>query len=346
MTHLNVNLANAPYRAMLGVGGIGSGTFFSVNGNHTLGREESRSGHFLDRRDYCKLHIISHYVATLLGPAFDTIPLGMVGDDVEGQRLVEEMSAAGMDMRFVSVLPATRTLYSFCVVYPDGAGCNLTTDNSASSQVNPATVLEAEPEFARFGGAGIALAAPEVPLAARRTLLELAERYSLLRVASFAAEEVAPAIKDGLIARADLLALNLDEAAAAAGLSPENNSPERVAVAAINGLSAHKTELFVAVTAGRHGSWCFDGSDLRHEPALAVTAVSTAGAGDAFLAGLICGCVAGLALPGKQQLATLVAGQSVTSPHTINKRVNRQTLYELVGRLGSQVEDEVLALLD
>jgi hypothetical protein len=46
---------------MLGVGGIGSGTFFLLNGEHSLGREESRSGHFIDRRDYCKLHIISHY---------------------------------------------------------------------------------------------------------------------------------------------------------------------------------------------------------------------------------------------------------------------------------------------
>ena len=43
--------------------------FFALDGNHTLGREESRSGHFLDRRDYCKLHIVSHYVCRLLGPA-------------------------------------------------------------------------------------------------------------------------------------------------------------------------------------------------------------------------------------------------------------------------------------
>ena len=55
------------YRALIGTGGIGSGMFFALDGNHTLGREESRSGHFLDRRDYCKLHIVSHYVRRLLG---------------------------------------------------------------------------------------------------------------------------------------------------------------------------------------------------------------------------------------------------------------------------------------
>ena len=57
-------------RRLIGIGGIGSGTFFALNGNHTLGREESRGGRFLDRRDYCKLHIISHYVRPLLGGRF------------------------------------------------------------------------------------------------------------------------------------------------------------------------------------------------------------------------------------------------------------------------------------
>ena len=72
------------YRALIGTGGIGSGNFFALDGNHTLGREESRSGHFLDRRDYCKLHIVSHYVCRLLGGSFSVIPLGMVGADDVG----------------------------------------------------------------------------------------------------------------------------------------------------------------------------------------------------------------------------------------------------------------------
>ena len=79
------------FRAMVGVGGIGSGSFFLLNGNHTLGREESRGGRFQDRRDYCKLHIISHYVKALLGPGFPVIPVGKVGDDDVGRRLLAEM---------------------------------------------------------------------------------------------------------------------------------------------------------------------------------------------------------------------------------------------------------------
>ena len=62
------------YRRMIAIGGIGSGIFFALDGNHTLGRDESRLGRLLDIRDYCKLHIISHYVARLLGAGAGSAP--------------------------------------------------------------------------------------------------------------------------------------------------------------------------------------------------------------------------------------------------------------------------------
>ena len=77
------------YNGIIGTGGIGSGKFFVLNGDHTLGREESRSGHFLDINDYCKQHIILHYIKVLLGPSFEVIPVGKVGNDDIGQILVQ-----------------------------------------------------------------------------------------------------------------------------------------------------------------------------------------------------------------------------------------------------------------
>ena len=67
MDPLAVNPGKRRYRAMIGVGGIGTVSFFALDGNRTLGREESRGGRFIDRNDYCKLHIVSHYVKALLG---------------------------------------------------------------------------------------------------------------------------------------------------------------------------------------------------------------------------------------------------------------------------------------
>jgi len=56
-----------PYRRIVGVGGIGTGLFFALEGAHDLGRDESRPARLLDVRDYCKLHIVAHYAAVLLG---------------------------------------------------------------------------------------------------------------------------------------------------------------------------------------------------------------------------------------------------------------------------------------
>ena len=36
MTPLHLNIGDCRYRAMLGVGGIGTGVFFALAGNHTL----------------------------------------------------------------------------------------------------------------------------------------------------------------------------------------------------------------------------------------------------------------------------------------------------------------------
>jgi len=188
--------------------------FFALSGNHTLGREESRGGRFLDRRDYCKLHIIAHYVQTLLGPRFETMPLGKVGDDETGRALLAEMQDAGMNVRYVACSPGEQTLYSLCFIYPDGSGGNLTTDDSASSEVDGAFIRTAEVEFSRHAGRGIALAAPEVALEAREAVLDLGTQYDFVRVASFTTEEMRGVVDSGLLQKVNLLGVNLEEAAA------------------------------------------------------------------------------------------------------------------------------------
>jgi sugar/nucleoside kinase (ribokinase family) len=346
---LQVDVSASRYQAMIGVGGIGSGTFFALSGNHTLGREESRGGRFLDRRDYCKLHIVSHYVKTLLGPDFCTIPIGLVGDDEVGRRLVDEMVDAGLEMSYVKRSSGDQTLFSFCFVYPDAGGGNLTTDDSACGKVDAVYVALAEPEFARYTACGLALAVPEVPLEAREKLLQLGTQYGFYRVASFAAEEVSAAIDMGMLQRTDLLALNVDEAAAAAGLSldtlPESNYAFEAAKTAVEGLRGKNPDLLISITAGKNGSWSWDGEELVHVPAFQAEVVSTAGAGDAHLAGIIAGLVAGLTLPQAQELGTLVAAHSVTSPHTIDKRINRRTLQSFADKSQAPICDVVKTLL-
>ena len=346
MYPLKLNINKCRYRTLIGVGGIGSGMFFRLDGDHTLGREESRSGHFLDRKDYCKLHIIAHYVQTLLGKEFQVFPVGKVGGDDVGERLVGEMQETGMQMDYVERSAADQTLFSFCFIYPDGSGGNMTTSDSACSRVDASYVAKSENEFKKFAGKGIALAAPEVSLEARAKLLELATRHKFLRVASFTSGEIGTAVRSGLMQQVDLLGINLDEAAAAAGLSIMDHTPRSIVEAAIKTFSKINPQLMLSVTKGKDGSWIWEGAKLNHLPVVQVQVQNTAGAGDAHLAGLMVGLTAGLSVPEVQQLATLTSGSSVESPHTINKETDRKALRIIADRSKNIITDNVYKLLE
>lgn len=314
------------YRTMIGVGGIGAGDFFALEGNATLGREESRGGRFLEQRDYCKLHIVSHYVSTLLSERFLTVAIGGVGDDEVGHRLLHEMERAKIDVRYVERSTDARTLFSFCFQYPDGSGGNLTTNDSASSRVNQSAVTRAETQFRRYSGSGIALAVPEVPMETRKTLLEMGASYDFFRVASFTSEEIAAALESGFLDMVDLLSINQDEAASAVGLTGSLPSLSEIVERTIAFLSEKHPHLQMILTAGSQGSWSWDGSTLQHIPALTIGLVNGAGAGDAYLAGTIVGLTCSLPLLQAQQLGNLVAALAATSPHTIHPDIDRNTL--------------------
>ena len=139
------------YKAVIGTGGIGSGMMFELQGDHTLGREESRAARLDDCRDFCKLHIMLHYVAMLLGSNHDdeatcqTIPVGKVGKDSVGKEMVRLMKESGMDTRYVITTAEAPTLFSMCFLYPDRTGGNITTSRSASRDAPAIQTSAAKP---------------------------------------------------------------------------------------------------------------------------------------------------------------------------------------------------------
>ena len=324
----------APYRRLVGVGGIGTGIFFALEGNHDLGRNESRPGRLLDVRDYCKLHIVAHYPAVLLGARgergpFQVLPVGKVGRDDAGLGLRAEMEKAGMDARFVDAVPGHPTLLSVCFQYPDGSGGNVTTTDSAAALVSERDVDLAERWLSPDA---ITLAVPEAPLAVRRHLLRRASEKGALRVASLTTTEVPEARRTGLLSELDLLALNEDEAAALVGERWPAGEPTLFLDRCAEALHASQPTMRAVITAGPRGAFAFDGAAWTHVPALPVPVVSTAGAGDALLGGLLAGLAAGLPfteakaagasrserpLASAFDLGTLVAAFKITSPHTI-----------------------------
>jgi len=333
------------YTVMIGVGGIGAGSFFLLNGNHTIGREESRSGRFIDRRDYCKLHIVSHYVKAMLGNAFKVIPVGRVGDDETGRFLYHEMREQSLVMDYVEKASGEKSLFSFCFLYPDGSGGNLTTDDSACARVDSRYVSRAKPLFRKFKEKGIALAVPEVGLDARRRLLELGSDHAFFRVASFSSAEITDERAKSLFSMVDLLALNIDEAARAAGIENREVRTEDVVSDSLKILSRVNPSMMITITAGAKGSWVWDGERVDYKPAVKIEALGTAGAGDAFLAGMIAGICAGLPLFSAHELGALSGAFSVTSPHTIHKGMNAESLSEFSRNTSYRLSDGVKRLL-
>jgi sugar/nucleoside kinase (ribokinase family) len=303
------------------------------------------AGRFLDRRDYCKLHIVSHYLQALLGRSFLTIPIGKVGRDEIGERLLGEMWEIGLDTRYVERVPDRPTLLDVCFIYPDGTGGNLTANDSACAAMDSACIAQAEPDFAQFAGRGVAVALPEVPLAARRTLLDLGQRHGFLKVASYTSGEIGPAMAEGDLRAVDLLALNLDEAAAAAALPAEGRRPADIVDAVVRALSTRYGRIQATITAGSRGSWCWDGSVLHYLPAFPAAVVSTAGAGDAHLAGTLAGLAARLPLAHAHELGALTAAMSVTSPHTINKEITRDSLRAFAAGTEAPLSEDVARFL-
>ncbi len=353
--------AGLPYRILTGVGGIGSGMFFALEGNHTLSRNESRPGRLLDVRDYCKLQIISHYVAVLLGadPSGDpflVLPIGCVGSDAIGMRLIDEMRHAGMDTRFVKCIDRLPTLLSVCFQYPDGSGGNITTSASAASALTAEDVDPALDEVASGIHGLIALSAPEVPLEIRHYFLRRATDFGAFRAAAFTTTEIPNAIESGMMRFVDLLSMNEDEAKSLARTDLDLRDPLPFLQRCEAALAESGNDVRIVVTAGENGAFAVHRGTWDYCPAPDVPVSSTAGAGDALLAGVLAGLAVGLPFisPGRPRslitdrplssafdFAVLLASFSVTSPHTIHPDASTGSLKAFAGRLGIALDPEL-----
>lgn len=343
---------NSPYRRLIGVGGIGTGIFFELEGDHTLGRNESRLGRQLDVRDYCKLHIVIHYVAKLLGAQpsgspFHVLPIGRVGDDAPGHHVIQEMKEAGIDTSNVLAVAHQPTLFSVCFQYPDGNGGNITTNNSAAASLCDAD-LDAVAELLEHDGENtLALAVPEVSLPVRRYFLKLATKVGAFRAASFARAEVGLADRGGMFDMLDLVSLNEEEAGELVGCSFSPEQPELLIRECQQFLRTSCPQLRMVVSIGKAGAYGVTSERWHHCPAAAVKVASTAGAGDSLLGGILAGIAAGIPfLPSADprlastllgsalELGVVLASYKCLSPHTIHPSVSIDVLCEFARGMG------------
>ncbi|MEG1012495.1 MAG: PfkB family carbohydrate kinase [Ruthenibacterium sp.] len=318
---------------IVGSGGIGKGILFKLQGDHTLGRSESRLGQLTNYKDYCKLHIILHYAAVFLEGKIPVYAIGRVGCDKEGQQLKQDMSAVGIDVSCVEEDEESPTMYAVCYQYPTGEGGNITTVNSASSHVTQKDI----DRFFRMKapkGKGIVLAAPEVPLEARLRLLEHGRRKNCLNVAAVLSGEVKSFVQLGGVKKTDILSLNLDEAAAFAALNPQADSD--VIVGCVAFLQRINPEISVVVTQGAKGAMVCHGLCKYLSPPIDVSVTSTAGAGDCLIGTIMAALVMGIplipfektkdAMASALDIGSAASSKKVTCADTIDSSLNRNTL--------------------
>ena len=338
---------------VVGIGGIGSGVLFQFEDDHTLGRDESRLGQLLPARDYCKLHIVGHYIAALMGSgetadACEVLAIGVIGEDATGRQLFEEIENAGIATKWVRTAADRPTLFSVSFLYPDGAGGNITASNSAASTLNLNDIRAAETVMAENAQRCVALCLPEVPLEIRHEFLKLATRCGNFRVASFALSEIPAAMELNFFTIVDLLALNREEAAGLVGYEYSAQNAQRFLSDCASLLQKMQPGIRIVISVGADGAHAFEDGSWSKWPAPATHVVSTAGAGDALLAGVLSGLASGLPLNAKppaqesaidgrfssaMELGMLLASFSVTSPDTIHFGASLASLEEFASTL-------------
>lgn len=296
-----------------GTGGIGKGEIFRLIGNNTLGREESRSAVLTDYRDYCKGHIILSYPARLSEGIFPVYVCGRVGRDERGNELIREMKTEGVNTEFVKYTDDP-TKYSVCFLYENGEGGNITTCNDACSRVTGKELTETlNILIRRHGGKGIVLGAPEVPLSSRLEYLREAKNAGCFTVCSVLAEEADMFMNSKGGAVSDLISVNIEEVKALGGTE------------GYDVLREQNPKIQLIVTQGKSGFDVYEGKNKKHFDAFPAVAVSTAGAGDALLGGVISGLAFGLPLVSDSgscaaSLGNICASFAVESPHTIPEK--------------------------
>ncbi|WP_423066364.1 PfkB family carbohydrate kinase [Devosia sp. CN2-171] len=195
------------------------------------------------------------------------------GDDGIGDRLVAQISEAGVDTSRVRQVRGARSGFSSILM-----------DRTGSTIIVPRydpTITSAPEAALDLSGITAVMTDVRWPAAAKLAL-------SAAKAAGI------PAVLDADMAARDVLEDLVKEAShivaseSAAKLLTGAEVPEAAAWRL-----ADEHGVFVAVTAGAHGCWWTENGDIRHTPAPKIEAIDTLAAGDVFHAGFAVGLTEG-----------------------------------------------------
>lgn len=211
--------------------------------------------------------------------------LSVVGDDAFGRQLLVDTARAGVGVTSVVTVPGQRTATYLSMHQPDGEVAMAVNDMGILDSLT-ADVCRQSPALA--GGDGWLLLDCNLPVVTLAHLLALGRKVAVDGVSVAKCRRIT-----GVLSRIELLKLNHLEASALSGLPLESMAQ---CVAAVQ----HFLDLGVAKVLISHGAaglaWGQQGVAPRFRRSRPVVVVSSTGAGDALLAGVLAGLLKGHAL--------------------------------------------------
>lgn len=254
-----------------------------------------------------------------------TAMVGRVGDDDFGQRLRQGLADNGVDITHLTT----------DLQHPSGVALIMVQDSGENSIVvagGANTALSADDVRAAhrvIAGADVLLLQLEIPLEAVQAAVEAA-RAAGVRTVLDAGPPLA--LPQNLWRALDVISPNLVEAEALLGCSvtdPVQAAREIVA----RGAAAS------VVKSGAHGCAWADGEGAAQIPAIAVTAVDTTAAGDAFSAALGIALAEGKRLPEAARWANFAGALAVTRLGAQPAMPTRRELEDFISQHGVQDAD-------
>ena len=235
-----------------------------------------------------------NFVARIGKDAFGEMALRLYRDEGIDVAHLKQTDGAPTGVGFITVEAASG---NNCIVIDPGANELLTADDISDCS-------------AAFESASVVLTQLEIPVATAEAALRLGRAGGAITILNPAPVRLLPL---SILQLIDVLTPNQVEAKVLTGRSPDAViEPEQLARELIR--SGVKQ---VVVTLGERGALIVTTSSSTYFPAVAMSAVDTTGAGDAFNAGLATALASGASLEAAVQFAVVTGGLAVTKEGVI-----------------------------
>jgi len=244
------------------------------------------------------------FIARIGGDAFGEMALGLYRNERIDVTHIRQTVNAPTGVGFIVVEAVSG---SNCIVLDPGANELLTAEDISQSE-------------AAFDSSAVVLTQLEIPVTAAGAALSRGRAGGAITILNPAPVRPLPR---SILQMVDVLTPNETEAKVLAGRSPD------AALAREEDVVELARELIdggvkqVVMTLGEKGALIVTASSSTHVPAVAMSAVDTTGAGDAFNAGLAMALACGTSLEVAVQFAVVTGGLAVTKEGVIPSLPNR-----------------------